>query len=116
MNSLGATISKCALLPQPELGLLVLGMSYWHKHPSGRVVRIGTSSRDASRWAVWLDGVLVSDAFGSAEEAAERANKHDFPDAAAVEMFRGIWVPWNLDDWRTSPPEPWTPSASAGTN
>jgi hypothetical protein len=113
---MSSTSNKCTLLAQPEPGLLVVRMNYWHRHPSGRVVRIGTSSRDASRWAIWLDGVLVSDDFGSAEEAAERANKHDFTDAAAVEMFRGIWVPWNLDDWRTSPPEPWTPSAAGGRN
>ena len=54
--------------------------NYWHRTPSGRVVRIGKSSRDSSRWAVWLDGVLVSDVFVSAEEAAACANRGDFHD------------------------------------
>jgi hypothetical protein len=91
-------------------------MNYWHRTPAGRVAHIGASSRDCSHWALSLDGVLVADVFASPEEAAERANKHDFPDAAAVEMFRGIWVPWNLDDWRTRPPEPWSPGAVGGRN
>ena len=90
--------------------------NYWHRTPSGRVVRIGKSSLDSSRWAVWLDGVLVSDVFVSAEEAAACANRGDFHDEAAVEQLRGIRVPWHLDDWRRSSPEPWTPGAVGGKN
>ena len=118
MNTLGTTASKCALLSRAELGLLEVHMSenYWHRTPSGRVVRIGRSSRDHSLWAIWLDGRFVCDTFTSPEEAARCANERNFPDDAAAELFRGIWVPWNLDDWRTSPPEPWTPSGAGGRN
>lgn len=116
MSIVRITSNNAALLARPELGLLVVHMNYWHRHPSGRIVRIGLSSGDSSRWAIWLDGVLVSDVFESPEEAAACANKRDFHDAAAVEQFRGIWVPWNLDDWRTSAPEPWTPGAVGGRN
>jgi len=116
VNTLGTNSSNCALLGRAEWGLLVVHMNYWHRHPSGRVVRIGLSSRDCSRWAIWLDGVLVCDDFSSPEEAARRANERDFHEPAAAQMFRGIWVPWNLDDWRRSRPEPWTPGAVGGRN
>jgi hypothetical protein len=118
VKSLFATFGKCALLARSEMGLLVLHMheNYWHRTPAGRVVSIGRSSRDHSRWAVWLDGVFRSDVFVGAEEAAACASKADFHDDAAVEKFRGTRVPWNLDDWHRNPPGPWTPGAVSGRN
>src|SRR5947207_1378816 len=111
MNTLGTTASKCALLARTELGLLAFHMSedYWHRTPSGRVVRIGRSSRNLALWAIWLDGRLVCDTFSSPEEAAERANRRDFSDEDAVELFRGVSVPYDLTRWRRSPPEQWVP-------
>src|SRR5258705_7936893 len=80
--------------------------SYWHRiQPGSRTARIGVSDADASRWGVWIDGTLISDDFGSAAEAAFRANRKDFSDESAIALFNGIWVPPDLASWRSTPPE-----------
>jgi hypothetical protein len=119
VNIVLASSSKCALLAQRSYGSLTLLMhqeDLWHRTPIGRVVRIGRSSRNHSLWAIFLDGRLVCDTFSSPEEAAECAYKHDFPDEAAVELFRGVSVPYDLARWRRSPPGPWTPGAGGCKN
>src|ERR1017187_2350223 len=80
---------------------------YWYKVPngSGPIVRIGSSPRDASRWALWLDERLICDDFDSPEDAAFCANHRDFSLAEAIRLFSGIWVPADLHRWRTSPPD-----------
>ena len=83
---------------------------YWFKVPNGdgHVVRIEPNSRDASRWALWFDEKLICDDSDSPEHAAFRANRKDFsPDEAneTNRLFSGIWVPADLHQWRTSPPD-----------
>src|SRR6476646_6339047 len=68
--------------------------SFWYKTHRG-TVRIGLSPRDCSRWAVWLDELLICEDFGDPAEAAFRAHRRDFSEASAVELFSGIRVPFH---------------------
>ncbi len=56
-------------------------------------------------WAICLDDVLIEDGFPAPEEAALCASKKDVPDDRARQLFGGIWVPSDLNVWRTSKPE-----------
>jgi hypothetical protein len=59
----------------------------------------------------------ICDSFGSAEEAAESANRKRFDSEAAAAGFGGSYVPWDLNLWSKSPPEePLEPEVSAETN
>lgn len=69
------------------------------------LVCIRPSGRDASRWAVYLDQTLIDDDFAEPDDAAFYANRNDFPSDNARRLFFGIWVPPELNQWRTSAPE-----------
>ncbi len=86
--------------------------SFWYRASRRNVVRI--SEIDGSRWGVYLNEILICNSFGSAEEAAERANKKDFDTETAVERFGGVYVPWDLNRWRRTPPEEPAPASDNG--
>lgn len=77
---------------------------YWLVSPSGPTIHIAPSRHDASSWAIYLDDMLVSDGFGSPDEAAFKANRKDLEENARQVLSR-IWVPAELSQWRTTKPE-----------
>jgi hypothetical protein len=89
--------------------------TYWYRASRRNIVRISESNN--GRWGVYLNEKLICDSFGSAEEAAESANRKRFDSEAAAAGFGGSYVPWDLNLWSKSPPEePLEPEVSAETN
>jgi hypothetical protein len=98
--------------PRRKFGLLVLHMNpegCWFPTRLG-ILHIGSSPRDGSCWPVWLDDRLVCHGCGSPDEAADRANRRDFSESSAVELLRGVPVPYELNRWWRSPPERSSPT------
>src|ERR1043166_2760391 len=77
---------------------------YYYKYSKNNVVRIAPNSRDITGWGVWLNNQLLCGNFPSAEDAAFCASKNDFPTELAMQRFRAISVPADLNRWRTTPP------------
>lgn len=75
---------------------------YWHGPWNGPVAHIGRTSKG---WAVYLDDVLVCDGFSTPDDAAFHANRKDFDTEEAIRLFRRVWVPPELTQWNTMPPE-----------
>jgi hypothetical protein len=75
---------------------------YWHRSGNGPIVHIGRSSKG---WAIYLDHALICDGFRTPEDAAFHANRKDFDTEPENRLFARVWVPPELQQWKTSPPE-----------
>src|SRR5262245_57677661 len=80
---------------------LPMNSSYWYSPRKGIVVRIGLNN---SGWVVWLNGQLICDGFGRAEEAAYCAHRKDFADESAIALFSRVYVPGELSGWNLGTP------------
>ena len=78
---------------------------YYYRYSKSNVVRIAPSPRELTGWGVWLNDQLLCGNFPSADDAAFCASKNDFPTELAMQRFRPISVPADLNRWRTTPPE-----------
>lgn len=78
---------------------------YHVKIPDGKHVYIRRSLRDLSRWEVWLGDMLICRDFAGPRDAAVGAYSRDFSDEDAIEAFRYIRVPFDLDSWTEGEPE-----------
>ena len=79
--------------------------SYYYLASKSKIVRISLSEHDSSCWGIYLNDRLLYDRCRSAEEAADCAHNNDFGDELAVQLFTGVAVPSDINQWRTTPPE-----------
>src|SRR3954463_2645891 len=82
----------------------MFSQEYYYRYSKSNVVRIAPSPKDVTSWAVWLNDQVICGNFPSAEDAAYCASKNDFPTELAMQRFRTISVPADLNRWRTTPP------------
>ena len=76
----------------------------YYRASRDKIVRIAPATQDLSRWGVWLNGQLLCDRFGSAEDAAFGAHKKNFSTSMANELFGGVYVPADIDQWLETDP------------
>lgn len=72
---------------------------------TGQYVCIQRSRKDASRWEIRIDELLVSDGYRSEDDAAEAASRKDFGDSHQNLTFARISVPSDIHRWMRERPE-----------
>src|SRR2546429_9499631 len=78
--------------------------SYYYRTAIG-IARIDMSSTNATCYALWIGDRLIDDQFDCPEDAAAKAHRKDFASVSAIQLFRGAYVPEDIDRWHQTPPE-----------
>jgi hypothetical protein len=78
--------------------------SDYYEWPTSRgPVTIERNEESPGLWDLYLNGAPLQEGYNDPDEAAFDANKADFGNANKIYLLKGIYVPSDLSQWRTTP-------------
>jgi hypothetical protein len=85
--------------------IIILSMEsdYYERRTDKGILSLNRNKDCPSYWDWRLNGKLIHSNYTDPNQAAFDASNHDFGTSELDELFQSVYVPSNLQDWRTSP-------------